>query len=241
MDKQYANWQEYWKNDDFWIRTKIFKLNLQLYMPEIQKIIHLNKSDSVLNIGCGLGYFEELLSPLVKDIYSIDISKNFIEICKKRCSNYKNITFSTMGSDYTDLAPYGKPFFVIFCIDVVQYYKNIAEVESLILSAKKIASKGAKMFIINLPVERSKAGFLWDSFSSLLLSIKRGYFFYLIKVVFIMCLFNSSYKSFYKSRPQLYFSEKDIKLLINRMKLDAKIIKKSLSVYANRLNLLIQF
>jgi|WetSurMetagenome_2_1015567.scaffolds.fasta_scaffold600995_1 2-polyprenyl-3-methyl-5-hydroxy-6-metoxy-1,4-benzoquinol methylase len=236
------NWIDYWSQDDFWKNSQLWKINSRLFYKSAKRFIEFEKTDSVLDIGCGAGYTETLLAPLVRSVYAVDVAKQFVDICSQRCQGHSNVQVRYLSKeDYTNLEKYPGPFSIILCVSVVQYYRNLSEVESLINSIKKLASGGAQMLIADLPRQRGKAGFIWDVLCSCFLSIRKGYFTTLLPMAYARWLHNTRYKSFCEQTQQLYFSEDMLKSLIKKLQINARIIQGDFSVYANRLSLLIQF
>jgi len=236
------NWVDYWSQDDFWKDLRLWEINSRILFKRAKTLIKFQENDSVLDIGCGPGYTDILLAPLVKSVYAVDVAKQFIDLCAKRCKDYKNVSVGNLSrDDYTNLEGFGGPFSSILCVSVVQYYRSMSEVETLISSARKIASPGALMLIADLPLERGRLGFVWDAFCSCLLSIRKGYAQILLHAAFRRWFQGSHYKAFYGKAQQLYFSIGTLESLIKRFNLNAKIIRGTFSVYANRPSLLIKF
>lgn len=57
------------------------------------KKIGLNKSSTVLEIGCGIGVLTGLMSPISATVHAVDISPQSIETAKERLANYSNVSF----------------------------------------------------------------------------------------------------------------------------------------------------
>ena len=242
MDKKCKDWIDYWSEDDFWRDSQLWEINSKLFFKRVSQIIKFKKSDSVLDIGCGPGYVEALLAPLVKRVCAVDVAKQFIDICAKRCSSFNNVKLGLLRKDdYTNLEELGGSFSVILCVSVVQHYRNFKEIEALISSVRKIASSGALMLIADLPLERGMLGFIWDAFCSFLLSVRGGYSQILLCTAYYRWFRLTRYKTFCKETGQLYFTSSKIKSLISKLNLNARVIRGGFSVYANRLSLLIQF
>lgn len=236
------DWVDYWSEDNFWKDSSLWKINSELFFKYASRLVEFKKSDTVLDIGCGPGHIEALIAPLVKNVHAVDIAEQFVDMCSKRCGDKGNVSTGFLKKDdYTDLKGIQGRFSIILCISVVQYYRNISEVESLISSAKRIASPGCRMLIADLPLKRDMPGFLWDTLCSYLLSVREGYAQALLRMAFKRWFSKTSYKSFYDKVEQLYFTKAGLESLVNRLDLDARIIKDNLSVYANRLGLLIKF
>ena len=235
------DWIEYWNQDDFWTHSRLWRINAELFFRRAAPIVHFKKTDSVLNVGCGLGYLETQLTLLVESVYALDTSERFINLCQENCRGYQNVTIKLQGKNYTDLSVCGKRFSLILCVSLVQYYRDIGEVEDLIRSAREIALPGARMLIADLPQKRGVLGFTWDAWCSFLLSVQESDTPLFLRTAgdwFGKRLENGR---FYNNLKPLYFSNDDLLNLIQRMKLNATIIKENFSVYANRPSLLIYF
>jgi len=236
------NWIEYWSQDDFWVRSKLWRINAELFFRRVAPILQFRKTDSVLNLGCGPGYLEMHLAPIVESIYALDTSEQFVSLCQKNCEVYPNVTVKRLKEEnYTDLSVCGRRFQTFLCVSLVQYYRDMSEVEALIRSAQGTALPGAQMLIADLPQKRGLVGFAWDGVYSFLLSLREGY-----PLVFLSTAWSWLRKSWLEcplreTTQPLYFSIPEIKDLIRRMKLNATIITTNLSVYANRPSLLIRF
>jgi SAM-dependent methyltransferase len=241
MENNQDPWTEYWAQDDFWKDSLLWKINAELFLRRADKMFAFNRNQSVLNIGCGPGYLEPLLAPKVKRIHALDTAERFADLCKKNCLNHPNVTVGLLGRNYTDLTVCGDLFSVILCVSVVQYYKNMTEIEALITSARDIALPGARMLIADLPLKPGFTGFAWDVLCSFFLSVREGYNGVLVRTALSRWLQRSRYLSFRSKTRELYFDIPTIESLIHRLGLNAKIVRKNLSVYANRPSLLIQF
>ena len=241
MAKSCTSWIDYWRHDSVLRNFTIWKVNAKIFFYQAHRIVHFSKNDSVLNIGCGPGYLEVLLAPIVKNIHAVDVAEQFVNQCVHQCTNYNNVSVALLNNNYTNLHILGKSFSLILCISVVQYYKNISELEALITSAQKIALPGARMLIADLPRKRTTIGFLWDAVCSFFMSIWKGYALLLLQDIWARWICRSHYKSFSNNIKPLSFTTKGLESLIQRMKLNAIIIRKSVSIYANRPSLLIHF
>lgn len=240
--KQSKNWLDYWAQDDFWRDSRLWEISSRLFLERTSRIIEFKKNDCVLDIGCGLGYIEALLAPSVKSICAVDVANQFVDICQKKFKDSGNISVRDLRKDdYTNLEGLAGTFSVVLCVSVVQYYRDVGEIEALIRSAKKIVSPGAKMFIADLPLESGMLGFVWDAACSYVQGIRRGYAQELLRMALRRWVWITRYKDFHDKTKQLYFTANTLNSLIARLNLNARIIPGNFSVYANRLNLLIQF
>ena len=64
----------------------------------------LTPASKVLDIGCGNGDFANKILDRVDQVFCVDTSQEYINICKTRFSNSKNINVLKLGKDYTDLS-----------------------------------------------------------------------------------------------------------------------------------------
>lgn len=78
----------------------------------------LQKTDNVLEIGCGVGVQTQLLAKACRNITAVDISEKSIQIAKRQFSKLQNLTW--LAADVFDL-DFKTPFDVIVLPDVLQY------------------------------------------------------------------------------------------------------------------------
>lgn len=232
-------WIDYWNADDFWKHSPLWKVNAGLFCRRAQSVVGLRHDDLVLNIGSGPGHLEVLLSPMVKEIFALDVSEQFVELCRQNCRNCDNVEVALLGHDYTNLSVCRKKFSLILCVSIVQYYRDTHEIEALITSARQVALPGARMLIADLPIKRKALGFLWDAFGSLTMSIKEGYSPALLQAAYAKYFRRRRYRSLCNDNKVLSFTIKDLESLVKRMRLNATVIRRSLSVYSNRPSILI--
>jgi ubiquinone/menaquinone biosynthesis C-methylase UbiE len=73
-----------------------------LGLIDAQRIVPLlDKSSTVLDIGCGVGRVEKYLWPYCRFIHSVDVSDRMISVARKRLEGIKNVSFFRMSA--TDL------------------------------------------------------------------------------------------------------------------------------------------
>jgi 2-polyprenyl-3-methyl-5-hydroxy-6-metoxy-1,4-benzoquinol methylase len=240
--KKCENWIDYWSQDDFWRDSPLWEINSRLFFQRVNQVIGFKKNDRVFDIGCGVGYTETVLAPLVESVYAADVAEQFVATCSQKCRDLKNVRVGRITKDrYTDLSAAGGPFTVFLCVSVVQYFKDFDEIEALVASARSMASPGAWMLIADLPLERDLAGILWDAACSFFLSVREGYASVLLWTVFKRWAQKTRYKVFYDAAGELHFTTGKLEALISRSDLNARIIRGPFSVCANRPGLLIQF
>jgi cyclopropane fatty-acyl-phospholipid synthase-like methyltransferase len=233
-------WTEYWKKDRFWSASELWKKNAAICFERISRFVPLHAADAVLDIGCGAGYLEKHLASRVARIHAVDTSESFVAQCRVRCEGLPNISTGILGENYTDLRPFGK-FSLFLCVSVVQYYRDLTEVRDLILSAKAQALPGARMLIADLPVPANGFRFFMDAARSIWSAAKGGYLILLLKTWVNLRRTAGEYKKLKRKKPELSFSEAQMLSLVQELGLSFQWIRPSLSVYAGRPSLLIQF
>lgn len=236
-----GGWAGYWDRDDFWRDAEIWRVNAVRFLRETRKLLEFGAADTVLDIGCGPGHLEAILSPLVREIVAADVAAQFVALCRQRCAGLGNVHAALLGPDYTDLTALGRDFSRILCVSVVQYYRNIGEVEALIESARRVARPGAVMLIADLPLGRGPAGFAWDAWCSALQGVREGYGRALLRTAVARWAGDSRYTRFSREHPGLSFTIGELTSLIGRLGLEASLLRRSLSIHANRPSLLIRF
>ena len=139
----------------------------------------------ILDIGCGTGELIENLISKANSICGVDISEDYIKICKKKFKQNKKIVIKPFKNNYANLYRMNRKFNIIFCNSVVQYFSNENEIIELVKSVKKVSVKGTKFLISDIMDLNEKK----NLFKFIFYSIIRGYFFSLIKQYFIL-MFN---------------------------------------------------
>lgn len=235
------NWRDYWSRETLWRESALGKINADILLRRVGEILPFDRTDSVLEIGCGPGHLAALLAPRVGSVHAVDIAPPSVESCRMRCRGLNNVTVGPLGSDYTDLAMCGGPFTRFLCVSVVQYYRDVAEVESMIRSARAIAAPGAAMLIADLPLKRTSAGFAWDAFGTLAGALCGGYLGPLFRAARGRWGAGSAYRACQNQAGSLLFTRTVLDELAHKTGLRATVLRGSLSIYANRPSLLLGF
>jgi len=102
---------------------------------------NINKNDSVLDIGCGIGYQIPLISKKCRQFVGVDFSKEVIKICKKR---YKLSNVRFVCADAKKLPFRKNSFDVVLLIDVLE---NLPNPILALKEARRIAKNNGKILI----------------------------------------------------------------------------------------------
>jgi ubiquinone/menaquinone biosynthesis C-methylase UbiE len=86
----------------------------------LERLGVLGPERDVLEIGCGIGRFEQALAHRVAAITGIDIAPGMIETARKRCAGLRNVRLiETSGRDLSAFPPWS--FDTVLAIDAMPY------------------------------------------------------------------------------------------------------------------------
>ena len=130
----YDKCNKIWENPNIKVHTNTSDGTIQQMADHIKKVMDLQPSDIVLDIGAGDGLIDEKLAKYVKTYYGFDFSKQKIEEAKKRNPNCKYWQQSFLEPiNITDKVN------KIFSFCVMQYC-NPKDVESFLKKQKDVIS-----------------------------------------------------------------------------------------------------
>lgn len=237
MKKTAKTWIDFWKTENV-TSEKISQLNMDIFIKSTEQILEFNDEDVVLDIGCGPGYLPASLKGRVKEIHCLDVSERYLDICRKKMGQYKNIFFHKLDeNDYTDLSIVrGKTFSKIICLSVIQYYKNTYEVERLIEHVREIAVSGARFLIADIPTDTVPCSDIW--------SILKMGFRHKCTYDAMKQLIKARMSDYYELRSKvglIVFSKDRMNNLIKKHNLDAEILNTQMTINKSRIHLLTRF
>jgi ubiquinone/menaquinone biosynthesis C-methylase UbiE len=233
MKKQPATWINYWDRDTHF-RT-MMKNMTQYFFTRSKDVLHYNKNDVVLDIGCGPGFLEDCLYPEVHEIHGVDTSPRMIAECRHRFGETGNVYFHHLdSSNYTDLSFLeDHEFTLAVCLSVVQYYRQIEDIEKLIRSVQQISAPGARLLIADIPVQNNT---LLDGFNLLRGAAAEGLMGQTIR--FLFKTMRSEYRHIRAARGLLCFPVSRLREILAPF--DAKWVETPLTFNHRRVNLLIR-
>jgi len=233
------SWPIYWNKKNIWADSEIWKKNIEFLFKKTLEIFNYNEKHTVLDIGCGNGDFAKKISNKVGQVYCLDTSQEFINLCKINVANKNNVKIFKLSKDYTNLSFLKNvKFSIIIANSVVQYYESQDEIVDLVKSVKKIALKNAHFLISDIEVIGNKKK---SYFKLIYNSIIKGYFILLIKMG-LTILMDKEYRDMIKHQPILYVNLdkliKDLSIFVNKVTV---INEKFQILDLDRKSLLIQF
>jgi len=231
-----TNWLNYWDKKNIWTESSLWKKNIDLFFRKTSSILNYNKKNTVLDIGCGNGEFTSKIISKVDKVFCVDTSQEYINTCKNRFSNIKNINVLKLSDNYTDLSFIkDTKFSIIVANSVVQYYNSQTEILDLVKSVQKISTEDARFLISDIEVLSEKRSNLKLIYSSII----NGYFFPLIKMGLKLSL-NKDYSKTIKNQPILTVNldklVQDLSIFVKKV----SIINENITINVNRKHLLIQ-
>ena len=233
------SWPIYWNKKNIWTDSEIWKKDVEFLYKKTFDMFNYNEKHTVLDIGCGNGDFAKKISNKVNQIYCLDMSQEFINLCKINVANRNNIKIFKLSNDYTNLSFLKNvKFSIIIANSVVQYYESQEKIVDLVRSVKKIALKNAYFLISDIHVisdkKRPYSKLIYDS-------IIEGHFISLMKIG-LKILMDKEYRNMMKYQPILYVNldklVKDLSIFVNKV----TVINEKFQVLdLGRKSLLIQF
>jgi SAM-dependent methyltransferase len=117
----------------------------------LDRLAVLKPERHVLEIGCGIGRFQQALAGRVAAITGIDIAAGMIEVAKRRCAGLPNVTLLvTSGRDLRGFP--AESFDAVLAFDAMPYVWRAGEdlVASHFAEAARVLRRGGDLVILNL-------------------------------------------------------------------------------------------
>ena len=151
-----SNWIAYW-NQDSAMTGDLWPAQSDFFVRQIQKILSFGPDDLLLDIGCGHGHGIAALAQSVKEAHGADTSAYCVRQAAARFAGRGNLHFHQLPPEnYLALETLPvRGLTRIICVSVVQYYKCIDELQTLIRNANNIAAPGCHMLLADLLVDYS--------------------------------------------------------------------------------------
>ena len=103
---------------------------------------YITKEHTVLEIGCGTGYYGMYLSEICKSYYGIDIAPGNIDLFQKKIQNNKLVNVEATIGDATDLAIFQDNSFDVVLNFGTMYHLPLNERKLSFSETKRICKKG---------------------------------------------------------------------------------------------------
>ena len=215
-------------------RYKFQKKEEKKIINEITKILELNKSDKIIDIGCGTGDVVIPLSRKVKSITAVDYPK-IIDLLKKRSDKQRVKNMKFISSDMLKLKT-KKKFNKVLAYSLIHYMKDKNQLKKFIKKLLDLTSSNGIILIGEIPNISMKKRFLKSKIRK---EINKKFLHNLNKL-------KQKYTSqFNYNEKFIQIYDKEIRFMINycnQIGVDAYVlpIKKGLPFSYTRVNLLIK-
>lgn len=120
----------------------------QVVAPNLERIVNLKANESLLELGCGQGYFIENFATVSDRVIGVDLGKQLIEIAQKKSTRAK---FMVGNAEDPKLLP-GQKFDVITVVLAIQNMKNLSAVADNL--KRLIKDDGKVVIVLNHPAFR---------------------------------------------------------------------------------------
>lgn len=131
-------------------------------LPNLIRLLNLEKSNIVLDLACGQGFFSRIFAQKAGGVVASDISSELIQLAKKHASN--NIQYHVSPADN-----------ISFCKDrsvdkivIILALQNIKNVDGVLKEcARVLKDKGSLYVVLNHPAFRvpKASSWAWDEVS----------------------------------------------------------------------------
>jgi cyclopropane fatty-acyl-phospholipid synthase-like methyltransferase len=228
------NWIDYWDTDR--IFRSVMRRMTDYFFEASHRLLKYEKSDVVLDFGCGPGFLVQRLHNRVKEIHGVDTSAQMITECKEKFRNHPNVGFHTLPRDrYTDLSFLNHTRFTkTVVLSVVQYFRTVADVGDLIQSVAAISAPGACLLIADIPTHSVA---LLDTLELVKSGWQEGYLMECIR--FLAQTRFSRYSRIRAEQGLLCLPVSELQRLIADLSLDAEILEAPLTYNSRRVHLLV--
>lgn len=117
----------------------------------ILPFMHITKKSRVLDLGCGAGRWEKILSPKCKEYVGVDVSENFIQKAQKENEDNNNAHFCCMpAQDYLRDERYD----LILIIGLITYM-NDEDVTQTAANCRKMLAKGGRLILRSIAIKET--------------------------------------------------------------------------------------
>lgn len=228
---QEHNWANLWQQPNGF--DNIMYDIMPYFVEQLELKTNLNPNDRILDIGCGPGYLEQFLQNKVKAMHGVDISDKYINHCESKFNN--NCTFTSLNPDnYLDFQSIKQHKYTkVIILSVIQYYKSIDEVKTLIFNLIPLVEKGGEIIIADIVVKTGKFRDTWDLFKYVL---KKGHMIHFIQ--FALYALFSDYGKLRKTLHLLIINQEMLADMASKLKLNYEFID-NLTIHSARKNMVI--
>ncbi len=128
----------------------------KLIKPNLLRLLEVNKGQTILDVGCGQGFFAREIGKLGAKVVGVDVGGELIKIAKEKSGT--NETYLVMSADkMTGLQT--ERFDSAICILALQNIKNLSQ--SIVEIARVLKKGGKCLLVLNHPNYRIPNSSSW--------------------------------------------------------------------------------
>jgi ubiquinone/menaquinone biosynthesis C-methylase UbiE len=132
----------------------------KVIMPNLLRLLDLQKTDTVLELGCGEGIFTREISSAAKSVTGLDLSSELIKIAKEKAKAEKknNIDYVVASAHQSNLpnAHFDKAIIILALQNMREFNETVAELN-------RVLKPGGKAFLVlNHPAFRITGKSHWQ-------------------------------------------------------------------------------
>jgi len=116
----------------------------RLWKYELIELMNIQKSDKIIDVGSGTGDLLSLMlnKNIAHNIYSVDLNKEMLNLCKKKFKGRK-INFSLANAEKLQFKDnYFDKYIISFCL------RNVTNIKKALLEAKRILKPGGIFYCL---------------------------------------------------------------------------------------------
>ena len=165
--------QNSWGNVASWYDNNLDNPNTyqsQVILPNLTRLLDLKKSDTLLDLACGQGFFCDKYEN-ISTVTGVDISPELIDIAK---ANTKKTQYYVCRAERIETLPL-KPFTKVITVLALQ---NIQDLAKTVFNVSNLMSKGSKWYVVlNHPSFRQirKSSWVMDKILNTQTRVLTGY------------------------------------------------------------------
>lgn len=119
-------------------------LNRDIIFPIIQELIGNTSGTTILDSGCGSGYFTAQLSTQAKKVVGTDFAESFVTLCQQKYSSIPNLSFTV--HDVMQKMPFQDNTFDIVISKMVLQY--VPDIDMFAHESNRVLNNRGKLVVI---------------------------------------------------------------------------------------------
>jgi 2-polyprenyl-3-methyl-5-hydroxy-6-metoxy-1,4-benzoquinol methylase len=233
----HSEWENFWKDQRQSFQS-VMQISTAYFASRLEALSLIKPTDTILDYGCGPGFFSDYFAGKDNRITGVDINDFFISQSKKNHPGSSFVLITTDTSENESILKNqlgGKRFDVILLLSIAQYFKDEKTLDQTVALLKPYLSDSGKLILADIIDENTSS--IRDALSVLSLCIRKNKTIAFIR--FMTYLLFSNYHDISKKEKLLKFSESTISQIASANHLTCKKIQE-LTPHPTRTNYVLQ-